>query len=100
MSMFLILTVIHRYRKMAVFLHPDKMRDVENARECFEQVGPFIFRIFKFCIYFMKYLKQKKLPAVDLFDILLFFAVISSLPFKKNCYDDLCHPLLSVSLLI
>eukprot|EP00596_Hydrurales_sp_CCMP1899_P003737 CAMPEP_0119042338 /NCGR_PEP_ID=MMETSP1177-20130426/14612_1 /TAXON_ID=2985 /ORGANISM="Ochromonas sp, Strain CCMP1899" /LENGTH=467 /DNA_ID=CAMNT_0007009051 /DNA_START=257 /DNA_END=1657 /DNA_ORIENTATION=- len=27
-----------RYRKMAVFLHPDKMRDVENARECFEQV--------------------------------------------------------------
>ena len=23
---------------MAVFLHPDKMRDVENARECFEQV--------------------------------------------------------------
>ena len=27
-----------RYRKMAAKLHPDKMRDVEDARECFEQV--------------------------------------------------------------
>ena len=26
---------------MAAFLHPDKMRDVENARECFEQVSSF-----------------------------------------------------------
>ena len=27
-----------RYRKMAAKLHPDKMRDVEDARECFEQI--------------------------------------------------------------
>lgn len=49
---------------MAVFLHPDKMRDVENARECFEQVSSLISHIFIFCKHFIEYIKQNKVPGI------------------------------------
>ena len=34
----LIFTPILRYRKLSARIHPDKLRDMENAREAFEEV--------------------------------------------------------------
>ena len=84
---------------MAVFLHPDKMRDVENARECFEQVSSLILHIFIFCKHFIEYLNRKKVPSIILLigcylTLLYLYLPLNFLLIRKFKY----YTLISVSL--